>query len=95
MTIIQIEPYANGAHENQTMYDVTPETFPIPDGWAVIPGSVGTPDTLENFPFGEIAVETIDGVPTVTGWTPLPMPEPEDVPESYSTDDLMGALLGR
>ena len=74
MTIVQISPYSNGAHANQTSSAV----FPVPEGWAVVPETLGTPETLENFPFGEITVEEVDGVPTVTGWMPLPIPEPEE-----------------
>lgn len=81
MTIIKIDHNFNGSHDNQTISDYTPETFPVPEGWAIIPEELGTPDTLENYPFGEITVETVDGVPTVTSWTPLPMPEPDPPPE--------------
>ena len=49
MTIIEIAALENGAHRNQT------GTFAaVPDGWAVIPESVGIPDT---FPFVIPAVE--------------------------------------
>lgn len=78
MTIIKIEPFENGAHANQTGGIST-----VPDGWAILPGTVGTPDTLEAFPFGEITVETVDGVAVVTSWTPraMPAPDPAPVPE--------------
>lgn len=77
MTIIEIAQNESGGHNNQTINGVTPETFPIPGGYAVVPENVGTPETLENYPFGEVTVETVDGVPTVTSWAPLPVPEPE------------------
>lgn len=77
MTIIKIIPHVNGGHDNQTASAV----IPIPEGWAVIPEELGTPETLENYPFGEITVENLDGTPTVTSWTPLPIPEPEPGPE--------------
>lgn len=77
MTIIEIRKNDNGSHSNQTING----TIPVPDGYAVIPESVGTPMTLESYPFGDITVENIDGVPTVTSWTPLPMPEPTPEPE--------------
>lgn len=77
MTIIKIVPYENGSHDNQTIFGATPETFPIPEGYAIIPEEVGTTETLENYPFGEITVEDRDGLPTVTSWMPLPIPEPE------------------
>ena len=95
MTIIKIIPYENGAHDNQTIDNASPETFPIPDGYAIIPGAVGTPETLQNYPFGEITTEILDGIPTVTGWTPLPIPEPGPDPEgSYTADDMINALIG-
>lgn len=77
MTIIKIFPNKNGGHENQT----TTADIPVPEGYAAIPEDLGTPETLENFPFGEITVADVNGVPTVISWTPLPMPEPEPVPE--------------
>lgn len=73
LTIIKIIPHDNGGHENQTIN----EMLSVPEGWAVIPESLGTPETLKHYPFGEITVADVDGIPTVTGWTPLPVPEPE------------------
>lgn len=93
MTIIKIAPNENGSHDNQTMS--TP--MPVPEGYAVIPPEVGTPETLENYPFGDVTVEVFEDVPTVTSWTPLPIPEPEPgmEPEArYTADDMIGALLG-
>lgn len=81
MTIIKIRSNDNGSHDNQTIFGHIPETLPVPQGHAVIPEEIGTPDTLENYPFGEITVEDRDGVPTVTSWTPLPMPERPTAPE--------------
>lgn len=71
MRIVEIAPLDNGAHRNQS--------YPgfVPDGWAVIPADVET----ENFPFGEVEVEEVNGVMTVTKWTPGVMPEPEPIPE--------------
>lgn len=77
MTIMKISPNSNGSHDNRT----TSAVIPVPEGWAVVPEHLGTQETLEHFPFGDVTVEEIDGVPTVTGWTPLPMPEPEPSPE--------------
>lgn len=81
MLIIEIAALDNGAHRNQT------GTFSaIPDGWAVIPDSM----TTENFPFGEVVAEEIDGVMTVTKWTPgeIPEPEPEHEPEPTELEQL-------
>ena len=87
MTIIESEPLDNGAHRNQT----PSSPIPIPDGWAVIPEGMET----ENFPFGTVTAEEIDGVMTVTSWTPGEMPEPEPTPEPEATDtEVLNALLG-
>lgn len=53
-----------------------PSTFPIPEGWAILPDDMETP----NFPFGEITVDD-STPPVVTSWTPGVMPEPEPEPE--------------
>lgn len=85
MRIIEIAALSNGAHRNQTG-----EFRTIPNGWAVVPTDTET----ENFPFGEVTVEEVNGVPTVTGWTPLPMPEVEPVEVEPNADDVLNALLG-
>lgn len=76
MRLIEINALPNGAHNNQTINGADPAKFPVPDGWAIIPDGMETP----NFPFGEI---TVDGSnpPVVTSWTPGEIPEPEPVPE--------------
>lgn len=66
MRIVKIAPLNNGAHQNQTGSFST-----IPEGWAVIPDDMVT----ENFPFGELVAEDVEGVMTVTSWTPTEMPE--------------------
>lgn len=71
MRTIEIAALSNGAHRNQTGLDV------LPDGWARIPDEM----VCENFPFGEVTAEEIDGVMTVTGWTPGAIPEQEPAPE--------------
>lgn len=71
MRAIEIAALSNGAHRNQTGLSV------LPDGWAVIPDDM----VCENFPFGDLSVEEIDGVMTVTGWTPGAISEPEPAPE--------------
>ena len=90
MKIIEIATLENGAHHNQEIYDVNPSAFPVPDGWAILPDNMETP----NFPFGNI---TVDGStpPVVTSWTPFPIPEPEPAPEPEPTaDEVLNALLG-
>ena len=78
MRAIEISALSNGAHRNQTGLDV------LPDGWALIPDDM----VCENFPFGEVTAEEIDGVMTVTRWTPGAIPEPEPAPEPEPPTDL-------
>lgn len=86
--IIEIAALENGAHKNQT------GSLPvIPVGWAVIPDDM----ECENFPFGEVTVEEIDGVMTVTSWTAgeIPPVEPDpEVEEEPTSDELLDILLG-
>ena len=90
MIIIEITELHNGGHNNQTINGAGPETFPVPDGWAIIPEGMETP----NFPFGSITVDN-QTPPVVTSWTPLPIPEPEPAPEPEPTaDEVLNALLG-
>lgn len=84
MRIIEIQPLDNGAHNNQT----TNGTIPVPDGWAILPDGMATP----NFPFGDITVDN-QTPPVVTSWTPLPIPEPEPEPDpAPTTEDRVAAL---
>ena len=83
MKIIEIAPLENGAHRNQD----GGVSF-VPDGWAVVPADLVT----ENFPFGEVTVEDVNGVMTVTEWSPLPMPEPEPVPEPTTENSVWDEL---
>lgn len=86
MKIIEINALSNGAHQNQTING----TLPVPDGWAIIPNGMETP----NFPFGNVTVDN-QTPPVVTSWTPLPIPEPEPAPEPEPTaDEVLNALLG-
>lgn len=94
MTIIKIAPHENGSHDNQTINGVTPEIFPVPDGYALVPEDLGTPETLPNYPFGSVTVEERDGIQVVTSWTPLPIPnfqEPEE--PQYTEMQLLGQQL--
>lgn len=85
MKIIKIVALENGAHSNQTYHGV------LPEGWAVIPDDM----ECENFPFGEVEVEKVDGVMTVTKWTAGEIPEPEPAPETEpTTKDILNAMLG-
>ena len=78
MRAIEIAALSNGAHRNQTGLSV------LPDGWAVIPDDM----VCENYPFGELTAEEIDGVMTVTSWIPGTMPEPEPKPEPEPPTDI-------
>ena len=87
MRLVFMESQENGAHPNQ----IIPKPIHVPPGWAVIPDDMET----ENFPFGDIEVEEIGGVMTVTSWTPGEIPEPEPEPEPEATDtEVLNALLG-
>lgn len=87
MRIIKIEKTESGAHCNQTINYLSK----IPEGWALIPEEMVT----ENFPFGEVTVEEIDGVMTVTSWTQgeIPEPTPEPMPEPTAQDDTDAILV--
>lgn len=90
MRIIEIQVLLNGGHRNQTGNFKT-----IPNGWAVIPEDMETP----NFPFGEIEVEEIDGVMTVTKWVageiPATPPKPVTEMEQQRADiDYLAVMTG-
>ena len=57
MRIIEIEALENGSHRNQTGMFTE-----IPEGWAVIPDDIETP----NFPFGEVETKDEDIIETET-----------------------------
>ena len=69
MNIIEIKALDNGSHRNQIGDFKT-----IPEGWAVIPYDLETP----NFPCGEVVVEEINRVMTVIKWTAAEIPEIEE-----------------
>lgn len=86
MRIIEIAPLDNGAHRNQSG-----GLSVVPAGWAVIPTDMETP----NFPFGEVEVEEVNGVMTVTKWIAGTMPEPEPMPVAEpTTEEILNAMLG-
>ena len=88
MRIIEITELHNGSHNNQTINGAESATFTVPEGWAIIPDGMETP----NFPFGSITVDN-QTPPVVTSWTPLPIPEPEPAPDpSPTTEDRVAAL---
>ena len=83
MTIIELQAMSNGAHRNQTGNFKT-----IPNSWAIVPNNIQT----DNFPFGDIETQEINGVLTVTKWTPLDIPEQEPITESITLDERVSAL---
>ena len=89
MKIIEIASLDNGAHNNQTINFVDISVFQIPDGWAVIPDSMETP----NFPFGEVTVDDTQTPPIVTKWTAGTIPEPEPEPDPQPTTEERVAAL--
>lgn len=87
MKIIEIKKNENGSHDNITADYIEA----VPEGWAVIPDDM----ECESFPFGDVTVEEIEGVMTVTSWTPGTIPEPAPIPYREPTsDELMDILLG-
>lgn len=78
MRIIEIQAFENGGHRNQTGNFKT-----IPEGWAVIPDELETP----NFPFGEVETEEKGGVMTVTKWIAGTIPEVEEPEQPVSKLD--------
>lgn len=84
MQIIKIEPFENGAHENQSF-----DGF-LPEGWAFLPDEL----ECENFPFGNVTVEEKDGVPVVTAWEPLPIPEEPEPESEPTTEEILNTMLG-
>lgn len=86
MKIIQIQANKNGAHAYQSVDRLAK----LPTGWAIVPEDMETP----NLPYGDIAVEKICGVPTVTSWTPREMPEVPEAEEEPTTEELLDILLG-
>jgi hypothetical protein len=87
MKLIKIKALQNSIH----LAVVNTVLKEIPEGWAVIPDEMETP----NFPYGDLSAEEIVGVMTVTSWTPGEMPEPIPEPEPEPTaDELIDILLG-
>lgn len=83
MKIVEIKALGNGGHRNQSG-----DIKSVPDGWAVIPDGVKTP----NFPFGNVETEEIDGVMTVTKWEAGEIPEAEEEKPVSKTERLIEML---
>ena len=88
MRIVEIGAMPNGAHRNQTINGALPV---IPEGWAVIPDDM----SCENFPFGDVFVDDVDGTLTVIEWIAGELPEEESEAEREPTSiEILDALLG-
>lgn len=85
MRLVQIDPFENGSHDNQTIN----KNISLPSGWAVIPDDM----VCENFPFGTLTAEEIDGVMTVTSWVPGVIPEIEVFEEALTQLDRIEAQV--
>lgn len=83
MKMLQIKALDNRAHNNQTFHNI------LPEGWAVIPDDM----ECENFPFGEVEVEEINGVMTVTKWTAGIIPESESEVEPTQLDRIEAQVV--
>lgn len=82
MRTVAIKALPNGAHLH------TRDVPCVPKGHAVIPEDM----VLENFPFGRVEAKEIDGVLTVTKWTPIkpkPMPIENTTPSEQDDTDAM------
>lgn len=90
MFLIEIKKNEYGGHDNLTA-DYLESVL---DGYAVCPEEIGTAQTLENFPFGDIEVEEKDGVMVVTKWIAGEMPEPTPMPEIVTAEDILNVLTG-
>ena len=85
MRLIKIEAETSGGHVYQTIDHISQ----IPKGWAVVPDDMETP----NMPYGDITVEDIDGVMTVTSWVARENPEPIIEPKPTAQDDIDAMLV--
>ena len=82
MKLIEIKSLENGGHRN-----VAGDFDAIPEGWAIIPDSMETP----NVPFGEIEVKKTDGVMVVTKWKEGTLPKSEEIEKPISKLDQLRA----
>ena len=83
--IVEIKSLPDGGHRSQGYHGE------VMDGYALIPEDMETP----NFPYGEVEAAEIDGVMTVTTWTPGEVPEPVPMPEPEPTaEELIDIMLG-
>ena len=83
--IVEVKALPGGLHRSQTYHGE------VMDGYALIPADMETP----NFPYGEVEASKINGIMTVTKWTPgevpaLPTPAPsKQREEAYNTQAIV------
>lgn len=87
--IIAIEQNDNGSHNNQTW----PNRDSIPEGYAVFSEELEPANELENFPFGNVEIEEIEGIKTVVKWSPLPIPEVPEEPDYNPIEELKSDMI--
>lgn len=85
LRIVEIKALSGGLHRSQSYHGE------IMEGYALIPADMETP----NFPYGEVEASEVDGVMTVTKWTPgevptLATPTPtQQREEAYNTTPII------
>lgn len=87
LRIVEVKSLPGGGHRSQGYHGF------IPNGYALVPEDMDTP----NFPYGEVKATEVDGVMTVTKWTPGELPVPEVIPptpaqqreEAYNTQPIV------
>lgn len=72
--VVKIQTSTNNAHD---VIEAINGHLVVNEGWALVPDGM----RLENFPFGTVEAEEIDGVMTVTRWTAGEIPVPPEPPE--------------
>lgn len=84
MKMLEIAELENGAHRNQTY------NGELPLGWALLPEELGV---LQNFPFGSVKVQEVEGLSVVVSWEPGELPEPSSEKEQPTQFDLLEAQV--
>ena len=94
MLIIRLEPYENGAHDNQKIDRILTE---LPEGYAAVPPELEV-EAEGYLPFIDLTVEDGQIVGVAQGTIPPrePEPEPEPTPEEQLRADVdyIAAMAG-
>ena len=83
LRIVEIKALSDGGHRSQGYHG---KVF---EGWALIPENMETP----NFPYGEVEVEEINGVMTVTKWVPGEVPAPQTLTPAQQREEAYNTQL--